>query len=281
MRERAGAPATSGAKRGHRDERQHAVMTELWLVDLDRAAPALEALERETSRLGPDDRARAMRGADAHERRHRLAAYMALRILLERACGPAIRGRKLLRGPSGKPHLGPDAPGFSLAHIDRLALIAMAPAGAVGVDLERPRRLHVSSRRRDEILAVGVGLGGPLGTRTSHDPHEEEALLRAWCRLEAFAKAHGGGISHLLTEIGIRGPDGRQLPLVRIEGAAHRLAQRDRLEIADLAMPPGLLAAVAAPEHPRSRQPRPFPAETTAIARIAEARTAPRRAPAG
>ncbi|HEY5830087.1 MAG TPA: phosphopantetheinyl transferase, partial [Hyphomicrobiaceae bacterium] len=188
-------------------------MTELWLVDLDRAAPALEALERETPRLGPDDRARAMRGADAHERRHRLAAYMALRILLERACGPAIRGRKLLRGPSGKPHLGPDAPGFSLAHIDGLALIAMAPVGAVGVDLERPRRLHVSSRRRDEILAVGVGLGGPLGTRTSHDPHEEEALLRAWCRLEAFAKAHGGGISHLLTEIGIRGPDGRQLPL--------------------------------------------------------------------
>jgi 4'-phosphopantetheinyl transferase len=256
-------------------------MTELWLVDLNQAAPALEALEHATPRLGPDDRARALRAADVHEQRQRLAAYMALRILLERACGPAIRGRKLLRGPSGKPHLGPDAPAFSLAHIDGLALIAMAPAGAVGVDLERPRRLHVSSRRRDEILAVGAGLGGPLAAGTSHDPHHEEALLRAWCRLEAFAKAHGGGISHLLAEIGIRGPDGRQLPLARIEGAAHRLAQRDRLEIADLAMPPGLLAAVAAPEHPRARQPRPFPADTHAIARIAEARTRSRRAAAG
>jgi 4'-phosphopantetheinyl transferase len=256
-------------------------MIELWLVDLDQAAPALEALEHATPRLGSDDRARAMRSADPHEQRHRLAAYMALRILLERAAGPGIRGHKLLRGPSGKPHLGPGAPAFSLAHIDGLALIALAPAGAVGVDLERPRRLHVSSRRREEILAVGAGLGGHLPMRGSHDPHDEETLLRAWCRLEAFAKAHGGGISRVLTEIGIRGPDGRGLPLARIESAAHRLARRDGLEITDLSMPPGLLAAIAAPAHPRARQPRPFPADTEAITRIAEARTAARRLPPG
>jgi 4'-phosphopantetheinyl transferase len=265
MRERAGAPATSGAKRGHHDERQHAVMTELWLVDLDRAAPALEVLEHETPRLGPDDRARAMRGADAHERRHRLAAYMALRVLLERACGPAIRGRKLLRGPSGKPHLGPDAPAFSLAHIDGLALIAMAPAGAVGVDLERPRRLHVSSRRRDEILAVGVGLGGPLGPRTSHDPHEEEALLRAWCRLEAFAKARGEGLSHLLGELGLREAGGRQLGGGQILAAARRLAGRAGLEAADLKLPHGLYGAVAAASLSQPPRLRRFPVGLEAI----------------
>jgi 4'-phosphopantetheinyl transferase len=252
-------------------------MTELWLVDLDQAAPALEALERHTPRLGPDDRMRAMRANDTQERRHRLATYIALRILLERAVGPAIRGHKLLRGPNGKPHLGPGAPAFSLAHIDGLALIALAPDGAVGVDLERPRRLHVSSRRGQEILAVGAGLGGRSATRTSHDPHGEETLLCAWCRLEAFAKAHGGGISRVLTEIGIRGPDGRELPLARIESAAHRLAQRDGLVITDLAMPAGLLAAVAAPARPRTRHPHPFPTDAYAIARIAEARTCIRR----
>lgn len=256
-------------------------MTELWLVDLEASAPGLEALERETPRLGPDDRARAMRVADPRERRQRLAAYTALRILIERTAGPATRGHKLLRGPSGKPHLGPGAPAFSLAHIDGLALIAMAPAGAVGVDLERPRRLHVSSRRRDEILAVGAGLAQGLAARPTHDLPDESALLCAWCRLEAFAKAHGGGISRVLTELGIRGPDGRQAALAQIESAAHRLAQRDGLETSDLMMPSGLVAALAAADPPQSLRPHRFPADPYAIELIAKPRTASRRRPPG
>jgi 4'-phosphopantetheinyl transferase len=253
-------------------------MIELWLIDLEAAAPALQVLERDVPRLSADDRARALRLDDAQERHRRLAAYMGLRVVLERVGGAGVRGQRLVRGPAGKPHLAAGGPAFSLAHSGGMALIGVVRTGAVGVDLEAPRALRMSSRRREEIVAAAAGLAG---RPHSEDPAADDTLLRAWCRLEAFAKAHGGGISHLLTEIGIRGPDGRQLPLARIEGAAHRLAQRDRLEIADLAMPPGLLAAVAAPEHPRSRQPRAFPAETTAIARIADTRTAPRRAPAG
>jgi phosphopantetheinyl transferase len=261
--------------REHRDSKQDADMPELWLVDLEAAAPALEALERETPRLRPEDRARTQRVADTRERRHRLAAYATLRILAERIAGPAIRGRSLLRHPSGKPHLGPDAPAFSLAHVDGLALIAIAPAGHIGVDLERPRQLHLSARRREEILAVGAGLSTPR----LHARSDDDALLHAWCRLEAFAKAHGGGISHLLSEIGIRGRDGRQLAPARIEAAARRLAERDGLHIADLAMPPGLFAAIAAADRPRALRPEPFPADAHAIDLLAMARPAPRRAP--
>src|SRR5256885_5042262 len=67
---------------------------ELWLVDLEAAAPALEALEREVPRLSADDRDRAGRLADAHERRNRLAAYTALRVLLERVGGAGGGGQR-------------------------------------------------------------------------------------------------------------------------------------------------------------------------------------------
>jgi phosphopantetheinyl transferase len=263
----------------HRNDRQDAEMPELWLVDLEAAAPALEALERETPRLRPEDRARAQRVAGTRERRHRLAAYSALRILCERIAGPAIRGRSLLHHPGGKPHLGPDAPAFSLAHVDGLALIAIAPAGRIGVDLERPRSLRLSSRRREEILALGAGLASASASSPAHGRAGDEPLLHAWCRLEAFAKAHGGGISRVLTEIGIRGTTGRQLPLADIEAAARALIGSEGLAVSDLAMPPGLFAAVAAADRPRALRPRPFPCDVRAIDLAAGARPPSLRAP--
>ena len=91
-------------------------MTELWLVDLEAAAPALEALERDLPRLSGDDRARALRPNDARERRHRLAAYMGLRIVLERVGGAEVRGQRFVRGPGGKPQPAPPAAPASSAY---------------------------------------------------------------------------------------------------------------------------------------------------------------------
>jgi hypothetical protein len=106
----------------------------------------------------------------------------------------------------------------------------VARAGAIGVDLERCAPLGMSSRRREEILAVAAGLAAaPMG-----DPASDEALLRAWCLLEAFAKARGEGLSHVLTELGLRHAGGRQLALNQIAAAARRLARRSGLEIADV-----------------------------------------------
>jgi phosphopantetheinyl transferase len=117
-------------------------MTELWLVDLEAAAPALEALERDLPRLSGDDRARALRPSDARERRHRLVAYMGLRVVLERAAGAEVRGQRFVRGARGKPRLAAGDIGFSLSHTGGLALIGVARAGPIGVDLERARALR-------------------------------------------------------------------------------------------------------------------------------------------
>jgi 4'-phosphopantetheinyl transferase len=239
-------------------------MTELWLVDLEAAAPALEALERDLPRLSGDDRARALRPNDARERRHRLVAYMGLRVVLERVAGAEVRGQRFVRDPRGKPHLGAGGTAFSLSHTDGLALIGVARAGTIGVDLERTRPLRMSSRRREEILAVAAGLAAvPMG-----DPASDEALLRAWCRLEAFAKARGEGLSHVLGELGLRDAGGRQLPCNQIAAAARRLARQSGLEVAEVKLPPGLYGAVAASGLTLSPRPRRFPAEAQAIRRI-------------
>jgi 4'-phosphopantetheinyl transferase len=244
-------------------------MIELWLVDLEAAAPALEALERDLPRLSGDDRARALKFNDAHERRSRLVAYMALRVLLERMVGAEARGQSLVRGPAGKPRLEADGPAFSLSHTRGRALIGVARSGAVGVDLEMARTLRMSRRRRAEILAAAAGLAdAPRGD----DPASDEALLRAWCRLEAFAKARGEGLSHLLGELGLRQAGGRQLADGQIFAAARRVAYQAGLDIADINLPHSLYGAVAAPNLLRPPRPRRFPLDVDAIGRILSTR---------
>lgn len=245
-------------------------MSELWLVDLEAAAPALEALERDAPRLSADDRARALRLGDPSERRWRLAAYTALRVVLERVAGPEVRGARFVRAPAGKPRLAVGDISFSLSHTEGLALIGVARAGAIGVDLEHTRTLRMSGPRRAQILALGAGLAAVA----SGDSHGDIALLRAWCRLEAFAKARGQGIAHLLGEVGMRGAGGRQPSPGSVAAAARRLAERAGLEVADLPFPAGLHGAVAAASPSQIARPRRFPTDREAIRRIAAARPA-------
>ena len=236
-------------------------MIELWLVDLGEVAPALQALERAVPRLAADDRARAFRLADARARRYRLAAYMALRIVLERAAGPRVRGARLLRGPGGKPRLAAGNIAFSLSHAGGLALIGVTTARAIGVDLERTRPIRMSGRRREETVAVGAGLAGaPMGDATS-----DAAVLQAWCRLEAFAKAHGWGLDAVLGDLGLRELRGRELPPANIEAAARGLARTVGIRVGDVRLPPGLHGAIALGGAARLPRVRNFPTNLRAI----------------
>jgi phosphopantetheinyl transferase len=240
-------------------------MADLWFVDLDAAAQALEALEREVSRLSVDDRDRAQRLRDPRERQRRLAAYAALRVVLERTGGPHVRGKPIIRPPGGKPRLGAMGPTFSISHTDGLALIGVAGVGAIGVDLEKTRRFAMSRRRREEILAAGAGLAAAV---PSGDADDETALLRAWCRLEATAKARGIGLAGLLKELGLREVRGRQLPLAAIETSARHLAQGWGLTVRDVKLPSGLYGAIAGEGGGLPTEPHHFPTEREAIVRL-------------
>jgi 4'-phosphopantetheinyl transferase len=185
------APARAGAFAGG----------ELWCIDLVAAAPALAQMERRVSRLSPDDMQTARAMTDPAAAGDWLTARAGLRLLLERAAGPDFRGMPFARTPHGKPLLENAPVTFSLAHVKGLALIGLGSAGAIGVDIERGRKVRVTLERRSRIEAAGAALNPQVPL-----PEADEArFLQAWVRLESFAKADGGGIGRLLTRLGIIG----------------------------------------------------------------------------
>jgi len=237
---------------------------ELWLVDLEACATALEALERDTPRLADDDRERADTIGDPRERRHRLAAYTALRVLLERMVGAGVRGRPLVRSPGGKPRLGEGGVEFSLSHTEGLALIGVTRGLPIGVDLEKARPVKMSARRQGEICAIGAG----LGDRLLPSPGTDRAFLQAWARMEAFTKARARGLAQTLTDVGMRGKGRRRVPLDQLQVAARRLACDAGLTVRDVGLPPGLYGALAAPRATPSARARALPADRAGLERL-------------
>lgn len=248
-------------------------MTELWLVDLERAAPALQALESAEPRLSEDDRARAKKIAHLRERRHRLAAYIALRVALERIAGRQVRGADFARASDGKPSLAGGQAAFSLSHSDGFALLGVTRLGEIGIDLEQARSVRVSQLRQRLIVAAGNGLADmPLATESG-----EEAFLQAWSRLEAFAKARGSGLARLLADVGVRGGSSDTMAPARVEAAAQHIVGESGLKVHDLALPPGLYGAVAVGQAAPVPRVCAFPANGPAIERLLASRAAPGR----
>jgi hypothetical protein len=122
----------------------------------------------------------------------------------------------------------------------------------------------MSTRRRQEIVAIGAGLARSL----SRDASGEAAVLQAWCRLEAYAKATGQGLARILAELGLRQASGRQLAPAEIEAAARALAGAQGMAVRDLKLPSGLHGAVACSGVRRRVRVRPFPADRAAIAQL-------------
>jgi phosphopantetheinyl transferase len=237
---------------------------ELWHVDLARCAPALEELERATPRLADDDRERAGAIRDEAARRERIAAYSALRILIERAVGAGARRRPLVRDRGGAPRLAGGGARFSLSHVSGFALIGLAAALPIGVDVERTRPVRVSQRRREEICAVAVGIGGtPLP-----GPDPDLAMVQAWVRLEAFTKARGLPLIGTLTDLGLRGACHTRPSLARLQAAARQLAQQANLTVADVSLPSGLQGAGAVGSGGRLPRPLDLPADRGNLERL-------------
>ena len=209
--------------------------TELWLADLDASGDALLACERATARLSPDDAARSAAVRDPLDRHYRHAAAIALRLILERHFGPAMRCVSFARDRYGRPLLPPPHTGaFSLSHCGRFALVGVSDAGAIGVDIEAPRTIRMDPRRR-----LIVETAAQVLTREPLPVQRDARFLQAWVILEALAKADGRGIGHLLTRLGAVGsPDG-ELDAAATMARAHGLS----LNVLDVGQ--GLYAAAA------------------------------------
>lgn len=216
---------------------------ELWCVDLAASAPALHAIEASTPRLSEAETHRAAALSDPATREEWLAAHIALRLLIERACGTGWRRIAFAYEERGKPVLDGAPIGFSLSHASGLALIGIAPHGVIGVDVERARTVRIDPARRARIREAGAVLAPAPLPATDDD----EAFLQAWVRLEALAKAEGCGIGRLLTRLGILGAGARAtIDAAAVKARAEALRAESPVQaVYDLQLGAAVYAAVA------------------------------------
>jgi len=173
-------------KPGPARPRLDAETVDVWRVALD-GAPAdgpLSAAERE----------RAARFVSDQDGVRWTTARTALRQLLGGYLGVPPDALRFAEGPHGKPVLAAPVSvdvRFNLSHSGDTALIAVAQAREVGVDVELSRRAvdHVAIARRVLEPAAAERIAA------LDDPRErEQAFLRAWVRWEAALKCRGTGI---------------------------------------------------------------------------------------
>lgn len=155
--------------------------------------------------LSADEAERAARFHFARDRDRFTAARALLRAVLALYLGAEPARLRFAYGPHGKPALAGGAAGgdadaaalrFNLAHSHDLALVVVARAREVGVDVEHVRADFATaevaerffSRREAEALRA-LPEGRP----------RVEAFYRCWTRKEAFIKAKGEGLSFPLS----------------------------------------------------------------------------------
>ena len=184
------------ASTGRWDPRPHPPLgahdVHVWRVPLDDET----RVESYWALLDDEERRRATRFVrDVHRRRF-IAAHGALRTILAGYLDARPTALAFVNGEHGKPALrdvtGRPPVEFNLSHSDDLALVAVARAHPVGVDLERWSEV--------EHLELAERFFSP-GERSAlralaHAPHLVEAgFFAAWTRKEAYLKATGQGIT--------------------------------------------------------------------------------------
>ena len=159
---------------------------ELWLVRLAQSDDVADI-----ATLDAQERERARRFRFERDRRRYIDAHVALRRVLAERTGRAAAALEFEAGPFGKPRLaGAPRCTFSLSHSDDLALIALADAGEIGVDIERVRPLPDLDALALQCLAVDE-LQALEALPAADRPF---GFLQAWTRKEACLKALGTGL---------------------------------------------------------------------------------------
>lgn len=177
---------------------------DVWICDLAACGPRLLEIERADHLLTDAERNRAGAITDPAARDRWIAAHAALHLVLRSRIGRRVRFAPTRQGVLAKPRVDGWEGNFSLAHSGNVVLIAVTPHGDVGIDVEIRRAVRLDDRRRRLIMAAG---DATLAAQASSAPDDEMRFLAAWTRLEAIAKARGGGIGAVLEALGFHAAD--------------------------------------------------------------------------
>jgi 4'-phosphopantetheinyl transferase len=207
------------------------------------AASLLVSLEaqREFERsLAPDERERAARFHFPIHRARFIAGRGLLRKLLGNYLGMEPRSLEFSYGPQGKPALrGSEATfHFNLAHSEDILLVAITRSGIVGVDVEQVRVLA------DVEELVARFFSATECAQFGNLPVEQKPLgfFNLWTRKEAWLKATGEGITHLLNQVEVSFLPSEPARLLRLPQA---YLNTTSWSLYELAPRPGFVGALA------------------------------------
>lgn len=159
---------------------------EVWKVPLD---PSGAARERDLATLDANEVAHARRLGESGA--PWAQAHAAMRGILAHHLGLAPHAVPLRIGSGGKPELALASPlRFSMSRSDGLALVAVACARELGVDLERVNDdLDVTA-----VAAAFLPPGEIAAIELAPPESRRQAFFAAWTRYEARLKLRGSGI---------------------------------------------------------------------------------------
>jgi 4'-phosphopantetheinyl transferase len=151
--------------------------------------PTNAAVECCRIRLPQDEQERAARISHVRARRQFIGARVVARTLLLRHGMIAAFAEPFRYGPRGKPELTGSAT-FNIAHSGHWIVVAIAPSGALGVDVET---------RHDGTLQLAARIMSPPEMAELEIANDAAAagdlVQRCWTAKEAVAKALGLGLA--------------------------------------------------------------------------------------
>jgi 4'-phosphopantetheinyl transferase len=190
-----------------------------WLqCRLDEAAPAWPI-----DALSSDEIGRAARLQRARDRQRFVAARAWLRHVLGRYLAVPPHAVAFAQGPHGKPSLAGagGALQFNLSHSGGVALLALGPAAALGVDIEAVLPM-------DDCEAIARRHFAPAEwQRWSALPRSQQlaAFYACWTRKEAYVKALGGGLSVPLDGFEVAFEPDRPAALLSVDGSTQKASE--------------------------------------------------------
>jgi 4'-phosphopantetheinyl transferase len=216
-----------------------ALQVHVWAATLDLTPAALAA---SSTTLCAAEIERANRFRLMRDRNRFVAGRGLLRVLLSRYLQIEPRQIEFVYGAQGKPSLGKAFLGsgleFNLAHSHNLALLAVTNAGPVGVDVER---IDPMADTRQLVARFFSARESAAFDRLPTDL-KPAAFFNLWTRKEAWLKATGEGVGHLLDQVEVSFAPGAPARLLSLPGNARTAESWD---LYDLSPAPGFAAALA------------------------------------
>jgi 4'-phosphopantetheinyl transferase len=209
----------------------------VWATNLDLSASALQSF---ANTLSPNESERASRFHFERDRNRYIAGRGLLRTVLGKYLQLSPVEVPLVYGPNGKPLLQTAGSRttihFNLAHSQNLALLAVTNAGQIGIDVEAVRPLSDAHELVDRFFSTHES----AAFESVPEAQKPAAFFNLWTRKEAWLKATGEGIGHLLNKVEVSFLPGEPAKLLNLPHNS-----TSRWTLTDLVPASGFAAALA------------------------------------